>query len=73
MQKYFDNLDDYTDQSRHPVMDKVICYMKMALIFLASLALLFAVCGSLEVMREGASHGESRTGQPTFAGSKRAH
>ncbi len=50
MQKYFDNLDDYTDHSRHPVIDKVICYMKMALIFLASLALLFAVCGSLEVM-----------------------
>lgn len=50
MQKYFDKLDDYDDHSRHPLMDKVICYTKMALIFLSCLALLFAVCGSLEAL-----------------------
>jgi len=50
MQKYFDSLDDYEDHSRHPLMDKVICNMRMALIFLACLALLFAVCGTLEAL-----------------------
>lgn len=50
MQKYFDNLDDYDDHSRHPLMDKVICYIRMTIIFLSCLAVLFAVCGSLEVM-----------------------
>jgi len=50
MKKHYENLDDYTDHSRHPLMDKVICNMKMALIFLSCLALLFAVCGSLEAL-----------------------
>lgn len=49
MRKYFNNLDDYNDYSSSSLMELV----KQALptvIFIASLVLMFAVCGSLEVM-----------------------
>lgn len=50
MRQYYDNLDDYYDHSRHPLMDKVICYVRMTIIFLCCLALLFAICGILETL-----------------------
>ncbi len=48
MQKYFENLDDYNDHRRHPLMDKAICYVRMTIMFLCCLAIMFAVCGILE-------------------------
>jgi hypothetical protein len=50
MQKYFTNLKDYKCASKHPLRDKIICNVRMTLIFLVSMTLMLAVCGALEVM-----------------------
>jgi hypothetical protein len=50
MQKHYENLDDYDDHSRHPLMDKVICCVRMTIIFLCCMAVLLVVCGLLEAM-----------------------
>ena len=50
MKKYFINLEDYKDASRNPLIDKIICYVRMTLIFVMSLAAMLAVCGALEVV-----------------------
>lgn len=49
MRKYYESLDDYNDHSSSRLMELT----KQALptvIFIASLILMFAVCGSLEVI-----------------------
>ena len=50
MQKYFTNLKDFKDANKHPLRDKVVCYVRMTLIFVMSLAAMLAVCGALEVV-----------------------
>lgn len=50
MQKYFTNLEDFKGVSKHPLKDKVVCYVRMTLIFVVSLAAMLAICGALEVM-----------------------
>ena len=50
MQKYFVNLEDFKDASKHPLRDKIFCYIRMTLIFVLSLLLMLAVCGALEVI-----------------------
>ncbi len=49
MQKYYENLDDYNDHSPSILMEAVKWIMPV-IIFTASIILMFAVCGSLEVM-----------------------
>ena len=49
MQKYFTNLEDFKDASKHPLRDKIICYIRTSIIFVLSLAAMLAVCGALEV------------------------
>lgn len=48
--KYFTDLEDYKAVSKHPLRDKIICYVRMTLIFVASLAAMLAICEALEVM-----------------------
>lgn len=50
MQKYFKKLEDFKGASKHSLRDKVVCYVRMTLIFVVSLAAMLAVCGALEVM-----------------------
>ena len=50
MQKYFTSLEDYKGTSEHPLRDKIVCYVRMTLVFLVSMTLMLAVCGALEVM-----------------------
>lgn len=50
MQKYYKSLEDFKVVSKHPQRDKVICYVRMTLIFVISMATMLAVCGALEVM-----------------------
>jgi hypothetical protein len=50
MQKYFTKLEDYKGVSKHPLRDKIICYISMTLIFIVSMLLMLGVCGALEVM-----------------------
>lgn len=50
MRKYFTNLKDFKDANKHPFKDKVVCYVRMTLIFVMSLAAMLAVCGALEVV-----------------------
>lgn len=40
MQKYFTNLEDYKDASRTTLKDKIICYVRMTLIFIVSFSLM---------------------------------
>lgn len=49
VQKYFTNLEDFKDASKHPLRDKIICYIRTSIIFVLSLAAMLAVCGALEV------------------------
>ena len=49
MQKYFENLDDYTDTRPSRLME-ITKRIIPAFIFAGSLFLMFAVCGALEVM-----------------------
>lgn len=49
MQKYFESLDDYTDHSTSLLLE-VVEWIVPVIIFAASIILIFAVCGSLEVM-----------------------
>lgn len=49
MQKYYDNLDDYTDTSPSKLME-ITKRIMPAVIFTGSIALMFMVCGALEVM-----------------------
>ncbi len=50
MQMYFTNLEDYKGVSKHPLRDKIVCYVRMTLIFVVSISLMLAVCGALEVL-----------------------
>lgn len=50
MRKYFTNLKDFKDANKHPFKDKVVCYVRMTLIFVTSLVAMLAICGALEVM-----------------------
>lgn len=49
MQKHFDNLDDYTDTRPSKLMELTKRLMP-AVIFVGSIALMFMVCGALEVL-----------------------
>lgn len=49
MQKYFTNLEDFKDASKHPLRDKILYYIRTSIIFVLSLAAMLAVCGALEV------------------------
>ncbi len=49
MRKYYDNLDDYTDDSPSRLMELTKRIIP-AVIFGSSLILMFAVCGALEVI-----------------------
>ncbi|MEY8357389.1 hypothetical protein AALB39_29180 [Lachnospiraceae bacterium 54-53] len=49
MQKYFENLDDYTDTRPSRLME-ITKRIIPALIFAGSLFLMFAVCGVLEAL-----------------------
>lgn len=49
MRKYYENLDDYTDTSPSLLMELAKRIIP-AVIFAGSVALMFAVCGALEVM-----------------------
>ncbi len=48
MQKYYENLDDFDDGSRSPLMDWTIYHVKLAMRFLLALVILFGTCGILE-------------------------
>jgi hypothetical protein len=50
MQKYFTNLEDYKAESKHPLREKIVCYVRMTLIFTVSLLFMLAICGALEVV-----------------------
>ncbi len=49
MQKYIDNLDDFEDDSRPPIVDWVEWLMP-AVIFVAGVIIILAVCASLEAL-----------------------
>jgi hypothetical protein len=49
MQKYYNKLDDYTDTRPSKLMEFTKRIMP-AVIFIGSIALMFMVCGALEVM-----------------------
>ena len=49
MQKYYDNLDDYTDTRPSQLMEFTKRIMP-TVIFIGSIALMFMVVGALEVM-----------------------
>lgn len=50
MQKHFTNVKDFKEVSKHPLKDKIVCYIRMTLVFVISMAAMLAVCGALEVM-----------------------
>lgn len=49
MQKYYDKLDDYTDADSTKI-NQVLKRIMPTVIFIGSIALMFIVCGALEVM-----------------------
>ncbi|PPK79880.1 hypothetical protein BXY41_108105 [Lacrimispora xylanisolvens] len=49
MQKYYDNLDDYTDTRPSKLMEFTKRFMP-AVIFIGSIALMFMVIGALETL-----------------------
>ena len=49
MQKYYDNLDDYTDTRPSKLME-VTKRIMPAVIFIGSIALMFMVVGALEML-----------------------
>ena len=49
MQKYYDNLDDYTDTRQSKLMELTKRIMP-AVIFIGSVALMFMVIGALETL-----------------------
>ena len=49
MQKYYDKLDDYTDTRPSQLMEFAKRFMP-AVIFIGGIALMFMVCGALEVL-----------------------
>ena len=49
MKKYYDNLDDYYDTSRSPILD-IVERIVPCLIFLGAVVVILGVCGHLEAL-----------------------
>jgi hypothetical protein len=48
MQKHFEHLDDYDDQSESPLLEAVKDYVACTITFLAALACILAICGIIQ-------------------------